>query len=222
VLVPIPRTVATRFTLAPEDDVAITAPQSGTVTKLTAAEGAWVEAEDELLQLSASGRAEKLTELEKRIAELEQKAAEAKPPPKGKKGRASSEAADAERQLKKAKAERQALLQKSDAAKVTALTAGFVRGLTLKVGDAVEADATLCRIVASKHLVAKIEVPYGAPVASGQRATLSLNGRKLEVTLENANRTTAEATIDNADGALQVGGRGEAVIHLGARSFLQL
>jgi multidrug resistance efflux pump len=217
VLVPIPRTVAAGFTLAPEDDVAITAPQSGTVTKLTVTDGKWVEAEDELLQLSASGRAEKLADLEKRIADLEQKAADPKQP-KGKRGHPSQTETD----LKKAKAERQALLQRSDSAKVTALTSGFVRGLTLKVGDPVEADAPLCRIVASKHLVAKIDVPYGAPVASGQRATLTVNGRKLDITIESANKATAEATLDNEDGALQVGARGEAIIHLGARSFLQL
>jgi biotin carboxyl carrier protein len=224
VVVPIPRTVTARFTLAPEDDVAITAPQSGTVTKLTVSEGKWVEAEDELLQLSASDRAGQLAELEKRIAELEQKAAAAKPQAKGKRGPSSQGelADDVQRFLKKAKAERQALLQRSESAKVTALTSGFVRELAVKVGDPIEADAPLCRIVASKHLVAKIDVPYGAPVASGQRATLHVNGRKLDVTLENANKATAEATLNNEDGALPVGGRGEAVIHLGARSFLQL
>jgi hypothetical protein len=217
-LVPLPRTVTTHFTLAAEDDVAMTAPQAGTVAGLKAAEGKWVEADALLLQLNDTTRAEKLAALEKRIAELEAKVPKKKP--KGK--AAQAEADDVQRWLNKAKSEKRSLMQRNAGMPVNALISGFVRQLEVKDGDAVEADAPLCRLVASKHLVAKIDVPYGAPIAPGQKAKLKLDGKTFNVTLENASRTSAEAIVDNEDNALPVGGRGEAVVSVGARSFLQL
>lgn len=223
VLVPIPRTVTTRFMLAPEDDVAVTAPQEATVSALKVSEGQWVEADAPLFTLTAADHAKRLAELDAQIAELEKKLAPPKPAKKKAKGRAAQAVdEEAQKSLRKAKNERMALMQKGDGVTVNALISGFVQGLAVKAGDTVAADGLLCRLVASKHLIAKVDVPFGAPVAAGQRATLQLGEKKLEVTLESASKTQAEATVDNADGALQAGARGEARVAIGARSFLQL
>jgi biotin carboxyl carrier protein len=215
-LVPLPRTVTAGFTLAAEDDVAVTAPQAGTIAVLKVSEGKWVEVDDELLQLTDTDRANRLSELDKQIADLEEKAASAPKDKKKKKGE------DPQRALRLAKIERNGLSQKKGAVPVNTVASGFVRGLAVKAGDVVAADAALCHVVASKQLVAKIEAPYGTTIANGQHATLKIGGRSVEVTLENASRNTAEATVENADGALPVGSRGEARIAIGARSFLSL
>jgi biotin carboxyl carrier protein len=223
-LAPIPRTVTTRFTLTPEDDVPVTAPQQASVSAVKVKEGDWVEADAPLFALTSADYAKRIAELDEQIAEFEKKVAPVKRPKKKVKGRGVAPDPDEEVQktLRKARNERIGLMQKGDEVTVNALISGFVQGLSVKAGDIVAADGPLCRLVASKHLIAKVEVPFGSPIASGQHATLMLSGKKIEVTLENATKTQAEATVDNAEGALQVGGRGEARVSIGAKSFLQL
>ena len=101
--------------------------------------------------------------------------------------------------------------------------AGFVRELKAKAGDEVKVGAVVCVLDDTKVLTVKMAAAKGGEaLKEGQKATLSVGGKKVDVKVEKIINGEARGTIENPKNELKPGEKGTLTVEkAGPRTALR-
>jgi multidrug efflux pump subunit AcrA (membrane-fusion protein) len=186
--------------------------------KLDKAQGDLKEEQADLEKAKAKGKKAAITKQEKKVKKAEAAVAKAQ------RALDAAQAAlggEAKGDLDKAVAERDALRGQTEASPFNAPVAGFVRELKVKAGDEAKVGAAVCLLDDTKQLTVKMAAAKGETLSEGQKASLELGGKKVDVKVEKIINGEGRGTLDNAKGEHKPGEKGALSIDGGGRPLLK-
>lgn len=186
--------------------------------KLEKASGKVKEEQEDLEKAKAKGKKSAIAKQEKKVKKAEGALAKAQ---KAFDAASAASGGDAKADLDKAVAELAAVKAQTEAAPFNAPVAGFVRELKAKAGDEVKVGSVVCLLDDTKVLTVKMAAAKGGEgLEEGQKATLSVGGKKVDVKVEKIINGEARGTIDNAKNELKPGEKGSLTVDAGGRTLL--
>ncbi|MBK7861987.1 MAG: biotin/lipoyl-binding protein [Archangiaceae bacterium] len=183
--------------------------------KLEKAQGDLKDAQGDLEKAKTKGKKPAIAKAEKKVKKLEGAVAKAQKAVDG-----AGSGVEKGSELEKAIAEREALRPQVEAAPFNAPVAGFVSALKVKQGDPVKTGSVVCHLDDSKVLSVKMAMAKGEKMAEGQTASLSVEGKKVDVKIEKIINGEGKGTLDNSKGGFKAGQKGDLTIDTGGRTLL--
>jgi len=185
--------------------------------KLEKAQETLKEEQGDLEKARAKGKKAAIAKQEKKVKKAEAAVAKAQ------KAVDSAQAAaggDVKAELDKAIAERDAAKGQTEAAPFNAPVAGFVRELKVKAGDEVKVGAPVCVLDDTKSLTVKMTAAKGETISEGQKASLEVGGKKVDVKIEKIINGEGRGVLDNAKGERKPGEKGNLSVETAGRTLL--
>ncbi len=185
--------------------------------KLEKAQEALKDDQADLEKAKAKGKKPAIAKLEKKVKKAEGAVAKAQ---KAFEAAQASAGGDVKAELDKAIAERDAAKGQTEAAPFNAPVAGFVRELKVKAGDEVKVGAAVCVLDDTKSMTVKMTAAKGEAISEGQKASLEVGGKKVDVKIEKIINGEARGVLDNAKGELKAGEKGNLTVETAGRTLL--